>query len=262
MYIESMGYNHPHDHTFVIDRPKGCGNWLFLLIKTPAVVRTEGTEYITTAKNSYILYRPNTPQNYGANHGEYIDDWIHFVATEQDVLLFETLKIPINEVMELGNVTDITKLIRNITYEFYTAKLHKAEITELYMNLLFYKISEAMNTNINADINSSSPYLDRFMSLRNDIYNSPQNNWNIDQMSSALSMSRSSFQHSYKKIFGVGVINDVINSRLIRVKHYLSTSDMTLSEIAPLCGYKNELYLMRQFKEKSGITPSEYRRSL
>ena len=56
------------------------------------------------------------------------------------------------------------------------------------------------------------------------------------------------------------VINDIINSRLRRVKFYLTTSDMTLEDIAQQCGYHNQLHLIRQFKQHYGLTPTEYRK--
>ena len=96
--------------------------------------------------------------------------------------------------------------------------------------------------------------------LRNDIYNNPQIDRTVDSMAQELSMSRSAFQHNYKNIFGKSVINDIINSRLRRVKFYLTTSDMTLEDIAQQCGYHNQLHLIRQFKQHYGLTPTEYRK--
>jgi len=37
-------------------------------------------------------------------------------------------------------------------------------------------------------------------------------------------------------------------------------SDLPIKEISNLCGYKNEVHFMRQFKKLTTLTPTEYRR--
>lgn len=48
MKIGSIGYNYVHDmkyENFIMDRPKGPGAVLLLLIKTPAVFKVGGVQY-------------------------------------------------------------------------------------------------------------------------------------------------------------------------------------------------------------------------
>lgn len=40
----------------------------------------------------------------------------------------------------------------------------------------------------------------------------------------------------------------------------LSHTNMRIQEIAVQCGYNNENHFMRQFKEKTGLTASDYRK--
>lgn len=261
MEINSIGYNHTHDHKFIIDRPNGLSSWLFLLIKTPAVFKQSGSE-TTTKSNSFILYSNDAPQYYKASGNIYIDDWIHFFADDIDIELFKTLEIPLNTVIELGDIDEISSVIRCTTYEFYSKGKFKTDITELYLKMLFLKLSDKLLSQKYSPNRSMSVYFERLQHLRNDILNSPCENWTVDNMSERLSMSRSSFQHTYKKIFGTNVMSDVIESKLQRVKFYLSTTNMTLSQIAEQSGYASEIYMMRQFKEKYGITPTQFRNQL
>ena len=43
-------------------------------------------------------------------------------------------------------------------------------------------------------------------------------------------------------------------------KQLLKTTDLRINEVASSCGYQNSTHFMRQFKEKTGISPSEYRK--
>ena len=90
----------------------------------------------------------------------------------------------------------------------------------------------------------------------------PYYNWNVEGMAHQLTMSKSYFQHLYKEIFGTNVMNDVIQSRIEHAKYLLSTTDISIIQIAEISGYKCSSHFMRQFKSRIGMTPSEYRNRL
>ena len=54
----------------------------------------------------------------------------------------------------------------------------------------------------------------------------------VDKMAAEMNMSRSGFQHMYKKMFGVSVIADVITGRVERAKRLLTSTTLTVDEIA------------------------------
>lgn len=259
MKLISIGYNHLHKSTFEIDRPDGIDSWLFLLIKTPAIFHFGGKE-IEVSANSFVIFQSEFPHYYRANNQEYIDDWFHFVPTEEEIAFFHSINIPLNQVIPLVDITMVSNLIRNITYEFNSDNIFKDQVINLNIKLLLYKISQILYNNDVIYPSKDSIYFLRMQALRNDIYNNPQVDRNVDSMATELSMSRSAFQHNYKKIFGKSVISDIISSRLRKVKLYLVTTDFTLEEIALLCGYHNQLHLIRQFKQYCGMTPTEFRK--
>lgn len=261
MKLLSIGYNHLHDENFVVDRPNGIDTWLLLLVKTPAVFNQNGKRLICQ-KNSFVIFPADIPQYYTAYKEDYIDDWIHFYPTEEDVMLLKSLEIPLNKVTPVTNLTELTTLVRNMTYEFNSQNIYQDEILQLYFKILLYKISQQLNDKLPAENNMNSIYFQRMQALRNDIYSNPSVERSVDTMAEQLSMSRSAFQHNYKTIFGNSVLTDIINSRLRRVKFYLSTTDMPLNQIALHCGYHNEFHLIRQFKQHYGITPTKFRQQL
>ena len=87
----------------------------------------------------------------------------------------------------------------------------------------------------------------------------PQNDWSIEGLAQQLIMSKSHFEHTYKKIFGISPMNEVINSRIENAKFILTSTDISVKQIAEMCGYKSDIHFMRQFKSRLGVTPSVYR---
>lgn len=259
MKLLSIGYNHVHDETFEINRPNGIDSWLFLLIRTPGIFYYDGKEEIVSA-NSFVIFSNGFPHCYKAYKQKYADDWFHFMATNEDVDFFKSLNIPINKVVSLSDTSALNASIRNMIYEFNSDNLFKSELIDINYRLLLYKIARILCNSNTYYPTKDSVYFTRMQALRNNIYNNPQIDRTVDSMAQELSMSRSAFQHNYKNIFGKSVINDIINSRLRRVKFYLTTSDMTLEDIAQQCGYHNQLHLIRQFKQHYGLTPTEYRK--
>ena len=146
--------------------------------------------------------------------------------------------------------------MKKVTEEFYTDNPFRADITESYLRILFMKLSTHLKNQREMKLDTE---LIRYKELRNSIYNMPHINRSVDEMAKELSVSRSGFQHNYKKHFGVAVTEDKITARINRAQFYLTSTNLSLAEISELCGYKDEVYFMKQFKQRTNLTPTEYR---
>ena len=261
MKLGTIGYNYSHDADFVMDRPNGPGCWLLLIIKTPALFELMGKKY-SVRENSFVVISPDAPCRYCASGDTYTDDWIYFSADDETVRRFGELGIPINEPVYLGDTEAVSHIIHILAFEHYCAEPFRLEIEEHYTEILLLTISRIIRSGAHI---SSKMFIEKnhhMTQLRTIIHTDPERAMSIDEMAASVNMSRSGFQHLYKKMFGVSVINDVINGRLERAKRLLSSTDLTVAEIAAKCGYSTEYNFMRQFKSRTGKTPTEYRRQI
>ena len=110
MQINNIGHNHIHDADFIIKRPSGSGDYLLVLLKSPAVFTLNGEDTITES-NSFILYRKGTPQFYRAYGFSFSNDWFHFEMSDDDLKFIESLSIPFDEVKILGDINDLSLII-------------------------------------------------------------------------------------------------------------------------------------------------------
>ena len=260
MIVEKLGYNHTHGADFHIDRPSGGGNCLLLLIKTHGIFTLGGVD-TEVEPNSFILYDSITPQHYRAADCSYTDDWIHFTFVSEEREIFDNLGIPFNTPVCLGDVSKLSAIVKTICFEHRSANERKDETIDLYMRILFTKISERMTSKNFGNPQSENPYYEKLLILRNKIYITAAFDESIDDMADGLSMSRSNFQHTYKSIFGVSVISDIIAARLERAAYLLTSTEMSVRSIAESCGYHSDVHFMRQFKSRYKTTPSLYRRT-
>ena len=257
MEIVNAGVNYRHPSGFSINRENGSGDFLLLIIKSDAYAVINGVRY-GIEKNSAIIYKRGTPQLYGSDNGEFINDWIHFELYEGEDELFCELKIPFDTPIVLGQSTDYGDFVRRIFLERYSENRHRDLSMKRYFELILLKIAEQISKEKKEEEHA---YYNTFCALRNEIKLTPQRDWSISEIEKITNLSRSYLQHLYKNFFGVGIIADLKNARMEFARHLLSTTDMTVFEVARSCGYQSDVHFMRIFKRTVGATPSEYRES-
>lgn len=72
-------------------------------------------------------------------------------------------------------------------------------------------------------------------------------------------MSVSYFSRLFKKEIGVGCNEYIVQSRIRLAQDLLTTTPMTVSEIAERVGYKDKNYFSLAFRKNTGVPPTEYR---
>jgi AraC-like DNA-binding protein len=255
MKIFAMGIENKYNGNFRIERTNWTRDYLFLHVRTSAIFVLHGRE-VLAPPNSVILYHVNTPQLYYAKEENYSDDFIHFLV-EDDYNFFHALNFSFNTIIELQNAKTINELLKQIYLEYISNNTQKYITVDLLLKLLFTKISEqTISTGIR---NSDNECFDLLSKLRTDIYLHPDRDWSVHEMAKYTNLSMSYIQYLFKQTFGVPCINAVIHSRMERAKALLTTSDISIKEVAGRCGYQNDIAFMRQFKKNTGSTPSEFR---
>ncbi|MBP5578725.1 MAG: helix-turn-helix transcriptional regulator [Ruminococcus sp.] len=260
MKMYEIGYNHRHDHNFCINRPGGSDNWLMLIVKTPAHFRVDGKD-IRTSAHSVMIYTPYTPQYYYPATNEYFDDWMHFLPDENEQQMIKELEIPLNQPVDIADITDMSAMIRSMCFEHYSSNEFKQKSIDLYFQLLILKFSEKLNRQKEMHDRPEGVYSEKLLWIRQSIYRWPSRNYSIDDMAKELSLSRSRFQHLYTETFGVSVNKDVISSRLNKAAELLKTTDLSVKDVGISVGYDNTSYFVKLFGSIYGLTPLQYKQS-
>jgi AraC family transcriptional regulator of arabinose operon len=252
------GYSSHHPANTRIISKNGNSDYLLLMINSKASVIVNGHTYFTTP-NTLILFDKNIPYNYGSTGEDYRDDWIHFDFAEEEPS-FKELGLPLNIPIVLPEASIFASLITLLVNEFYSNGPYRCSNVDHYMHILLQKLSEHLR--VLPDSPQSHPHYAALNHLRVAIQNAPYMKWTIGQMAEELHMSPSRFQHLYKAVFGISCINDVIDIRIEYARHHLKTTNLSIQNIAQLCGYENDVHFIRQFKKQVGVTPGEYRKNI
>ena len=256
MRITNVGCNHWHDADFFINRPDGSGDHLMLLLKTPGVFEIGG-EAFEAETGTVLLYNKGTPQIYRAKGAQFGNDWFHFTTeSREDEQFLHELDIPFDKPLRPGSLSELSVFISMMCHEHYSNGVYKADTSDLLIKLFLLKLSEKLHRTTESGTETG---YEKMSLLRSKIYNDPANSWTIDGLAHEITMSRSSFQHTYKRMFGVTPMNDVIAARIERAQYLLSSTDHSISRIAQMCGYSSDIHFVRQFKKITSERPTEYR---
>lgn len=258
MKLNYIGYDYLHEPDFFISRPEGRKDSVFLLLRTPAIFNINGKD-IKASKNSFILFREGTPQFYRADNGKFANDWFHFSISEDEYNIFEALSIPFNTLKYLGDTEIFSDMILKMCYEFFSDNMYRSYTLGLCLKLFFTKLGEYLQSS--NEVRNSLHY-EHMNRLRSMIYNNPSHNWKVEELAAEAAMSESYFSHMYKNFFGISIINEVINSKVDYAKLMLSTTDLPVTRIGEMCGYRNNAHFTKQFKSRTGMTPSQCRKSM
>lgn len=84
----------------------------------------------------------------------------------------------------------------------------------------------------------------------------------LQDMAREANLSETYFGNIFKKITGKSPIDSLTSTRINHAKRLLIETDHNISEISSLVGYEDSHYFSYIFKQKEGITPSEFLSSL
>lgn len=248
------GYNFHHPSDFKVERPSGCGDYLLLILRSPAYVYLNNTLHFVN-KNTVIVFHKDTPQFFGANNAEFVNDWIQFDLNEEDLTFFTDIGIVFNTIMEFQDVTALSSLVEQICIERWSENKNSARSIIFLIHLIFLKISDLCTIEQTLPTRLS----EQLTRLKNNIYSAPQNDWSIDTICKSMSISPSYLQHKYKQLFGNSIKYDITASRIQYSKWLLTNTSYTVAAISRMVGYENDITFMYSFKKKTGLTPSQYR---
>lgn len=93
-----------------------------------------------------------------------------------------------------------------------------------------------------------------------------ENNYSNPELSNTLlaekiHISEVYFRRIFKESFGITPKQFILDIRIKKAKQLISYNELNITKIAELCGFSTVYHFCRAFKEKTGLTPTEYKKS-
>ncbi|HYW95429.1 MAG TPA: response regulator, partial [Bacteroidales bacterium] len=106
--------------------------------------------------------------------------------------------------------------------------------------------------------NRDEEFLNSILNAIEEQYNDP--GFNVERLSQVSNLSRTVFYHKIKSLTGMSPVDFLKQMRLKIVARILLETNNTISETAYACGFNDEKYFRKCFRDLFGMTPGEYRK--
>lgn len=105
-----------------------------------------------------------------------------------------------------------------------------------------------------------NPEMERFIVVLNFIRKHYREKIMIKTLSNLMDLDVVYFSNTFARVFGIPPSQYIIKARLEAAQRLLTFTDRKIREIALEVGFENEMYFSRLFRQKTGVTPGEYRK--
>lgn len=218
----------------------------------PNQIQTVGSAQKKNEIKGWVInFHPNLIRN--TSLGKTIDSYNFF---EYDV--YEALHL---SDAEQNTITELVDLIDNEISE--RIDNHSQQVISSYLELLLNLSRRYYERQFNTRSAKNSDVLSQFQTLLKEYYKSGQFSDNgipsIDYFSGELHLSANNLSDLLKKETSYSAKDQINNFIIKKAKSLLLTESESVSQIAYSLGFNYPHYFSRLFKNKTGMTPQEYR---
>lgn len=256
--VQFCEYNYSNPDYDQIYRPKGSGDYLFLLFKTPMKVYLN--HQLTLSKeNACILYAPGYEQHYKAVQ-KFRNSYLHFSCEKSPG---EQFGIPLNTIFYPANPEDIDSCIRCLQKEHITNDLFSAEYEySLFCQLMITVARGLAEHQLHGASADADNLYSAFRRLRLEMLHQLCRRLGYPTALRGSQSGKSQFYTYYQKFFQSTPHADLLQIRMDKAKNLLTNQALPVQQIALACGFSDYSHFSRYFKRQFGCSPTQWRRKI
>jgi AraC family transcriptional regulator, arabinose operon regulatory protein len=208
---------------------------------------------------SVIIYRPDQDQDYFYKSLEKAEFyWIHFTGTHAESLL-DDLNFTNGSVYQVGMHTEFIALFENIIHELQIKKANYHQLCISYLLQLLSSFSRKVSLQKTDRSLTNNSYMENVIKAMNLEFHQEHS---IEYYAKISNLTVFQFIRNFKKITQFTPAKYIEKIRVAKAKELLCDSDLSITEISCIVGYKDPFYFSKVFKKSTSIAPSEFRINL
>lgn len=227
--------------------------------------RTCGNRRIALSKGQAILASPGMSHGMTYCNGNILD--IKFAVFD------DTLAEKLNQISGCRiDCPEAVSLFLQIAELTENPTAYSSRLKELHLETAFYTIFEhrhelgnsepTLEFDVHDFLNDSRvgghieqwifPFIDGYIIL-------PAEKFSVSKLAREIGYNSQYLGRSFSNEMGISLTKYYYNRRISIAKHFLDTTDLTVSEIADILGFDDVQYFVKHFKKSTGLLPKTYR---
>ena len=159
-----------------------------------------------------------------------------------------------------GKMQEIKKLVSQMT-ETDNILNYQDNVKKALFGYFIYSISNLLEENkveSSAEIlQSAPPIVLKMINYLNDNYDKKIS---LETLEKTFFLSKTTLCKQFNQAINCTIADFLLNIRLNKAKYYLTETKKNMTEIADLCGFCSQNYFGLIFKQKTGLSPLNYRK--
>lgn len=229
-------------------------NKLYFICEGEGWIRIGEDDYYPKAGQLFLTPAHIQKSFSAINNRPYLKYWCHFSMIAGPFDLFQWIGVPL-----CINVQDTDKL-SNLFQEMIDCHHQHTVIARLREKALLLEIIalflEAAPLRV---LQHRSEEMNRLHIIQQFVENRLHTAITVDQMAEAVHLHPNYFIAYFKKHFGVPPLRYVSRKRADRAKLLLTTTGLSIKEIADQIGFKETNHFTKFFRKETSLSPTEYR---
>lgn len=236
-------------------RRQSFDSFLLMLIKRGQCIVETGDQTRTAYAGNVVFLDCYQPHAYGTEQGCEIE-WLHFDG-QQARGFYDAVTHQAGSVLALKDTYRFEKYLHKIYLSFRDSVAIGDPLLNNYIVNILTELLLARNQD-SADISSSGIIDDTIAYITDHL----QEELSLDQLARLASLSPFYFSRLFKKETGFSPHAYVIEARVNAAKYFLQSARLSQKDICYSCGFSSESSFCTTFKKVTGLTPSQYRKSI
>ena len=270
--IDSFGYEYVDSASYYFDsqnRASHGGNCIFqYTISGSGILELDNKIYHLKSGQAFLISIPGKSKYYLPSDassweflfitfkGQYAQDvWTDIIASKGPVIkcsLSDPFMISlINHYKESCSRLETTPTSRTGENVFNNSALGYQFIMELQKMLSAISFSDASATDNSSFVNEAIQYMNDHLA----------DQISLEEIANHAHMTKYHFNRMFQKRTGLSPWDYFTKLRIEHAAHLLITTEKTVTEIAPECGYQNVNYFHKVFRKYVGVSAISFRKS-
>ena len=227
-------------------RTKGRVDHLLLYVESGSLTAILFDQKQNLIAGDILYYPPGIPQDYTLHSGAYY--WVHFSGTGVDLILSE-LSDKKGRIFRNLECATITRRYERLLYDWSPENRHTLFLASDLLRLI-------------GSLENNAPHImdKRIQNIVVDMHKNYTKPFDLDLYAKKAYLSKGRFIKMFKHEVGISPYAYFLSLRLSNAAELLSTSTLSISEIAKEVGFEDPLYFSRVFKKAYHDSPSVYRK--